>query len=195
MHECTTFLLPWGSLVAMEFSDPETNPSPNQLAVIHMHILELLITDSNYTSHGGVSSLKIKQTERNQKCPVNTEFSLGFSIVMSGWRSAGRLGFKISFETTVTVCCISVGTPNTEALKCNYNASGIKSTGLQLFYKHYFWEMSGYVGFIYCFYFSCFIHILRFTYLFHCNWYLLLSDALMVSLTNLLLIFLDNIFI
>lgn len=44
MHACTMFLLPWGSLVAMEFSDPETKPSPNQLADIHMHTSELLIT-------------------------------------------------------------------------------------------------------------------------------------------------------
>ena len=35
---------PGGSLVAMEFSDPENKRSPNQLADIHMHILELLIT-------------------------------------------------------------------------------------------------------------------------------------------------------
>lgn len=33
------FLLPSGSLVAIEFSDPETKPSPNQLADIHMHTL------------------------------------------------------------------------------------------------------------------------------------------------------------
>lgn len=167
MHECTTFLLPWGSLVAMEFSDPETNPSPNQLAVIHMHILELLITESNSTSHGGVSSLKIKQMERNQKCPVNTAFSLGFSIVMSGWRSEVRLGFKISFDTNVTVCCISVGTPNIRALKCNYNASGIKSTGLLLFYKHDFWEMQDmlalFIAFIFlvlCIYSGLFIYFI-----------------------------------
>lgn len=65
MHN--VILLPWGSLAAMEFSDPETNPSPNQLAVIHMHILELLITESNSTStQGGVSSLKMKQTERSR---------------------------------------------------------------------------------------------------------------------------------
>lgn len=34
MHACTMFLFPWGSLEAMEFSDPETKPSPNQLADI-----------------------------------------------------------------------------------------------------------------------------------------------------------------
>lgn len=35
MHACTMLLLPWVSLVAMEFSDPETKPSPNQFADVH----------------------------------------------------------------------------------------------------------------------------------------------------------------
>lgn len=66
MHACTMFLLPWGSLEAMEFSDPETKPSPNQLADIHMHTFELLITKPNSTSKGGVSSLKMNQTLKSQ---------------------------------------------------------------------------------------------------------------------------------
>lgn len=66
LHACTMFLLPWGSLVAMEFSDPETKPSPNQLADIHLHTFELLITESNSTSQGGVSSLRISQTVKSQ---------------------------------------------------------------------------------------------------------------------------------
>lgn len=66
MHACTMFLLPWGSLVAMEFSDPETKPNPNQLADIHMHSFELLITKPNSTSRGGDSSLKMNQTVRSQ---------------------------------------------------------------------------------------------------------------------------------
>jgi len=54
MHACAVLVLPWGSLEAMEFSDPETKPSPNQLADIHMHIFKLLIKKSNSASRGGV---------------------------------------------------------------------------------------------------------------------------------------------
>lgn len=75
------FLLPWGSLVAMEFSDLETKPSPNQLADIHMHTFELLITEPNSTSQGGVSSLKISQTVKSQNV-ANTVFSVGFNITV-----------------------------------------------------------------------------------------------------------------
>lgn len=64
MHASTMFLLPWGSLEAMELSDPETKPSPNQLADIHMHIWA-----ANYTAKlhlkGGVSPLKMNQTVKN----------------------------------------------------------------------------------------------------------------------------------
>lgn len=78
-------LLPWGSLAAMEFSDPETNPSPNQLAVIHMHILELLITQSNSTStQGGVSSLKMKQTKGSENVMQTLcVFQLGTMTLLS----------------------------------------------------------------------------------------------------------------
>lgn len=58
------FLLPWGSLEAMEFSDPETKPSPNQLADLHKHSFELLITKPNSTFQGGVSSLKMNQLKK-----------------------------------------------------------------------------------------------------------------------------------
>lgn len=61
MHACTMCLLPWGSLVAIEFSDPETKPSQNQLVDIHMHTFESLITKPNSASQGGVSSLKMNQ--------------------------------------------------------------------------------------------------------------------------------------
>lgn len=71
----TMFLLPWGSLVAMEFSDPETKPSPNQLADIHMHTSEWLITEANSTSQREFPSLKLTQTVKGSKSSVNTTFS------------------------------------------------------------------------------------------------------------------------
>lgn len=71
----TMFLLPWGSLVAMEFSDPETKPSPNQLADIHMHTSEWLITEANSTSQREFPSLKLTQTVKSSKSSVNTVFS------------------------------------------------------------------------------------------------------------------------
>lgn len=66
MHACTMLLLPWVSLVAMEFSDPETKPSPNQFADVHKHTLELLITKPNSSPQGWVSSLKMSQTVKSQ---------------------------------------------------------------------------------------------------------------------------------
>lgn len=62
MRACIAGLLPCGSLEAMEFNDPETKPSPNQLAAdIHMHTFELLITKAGSALQGGVSSLKSHQ--------------------------------------------------------------------------------------------------------------------------------------
>lgn len=72
----TVFLLPWGSLEAMEFSDPETKPSPNQLADIHMHTSERLITEASSTSQREFSSLKSTQTVKGSKSSVNTVFSI-----------------------------------------------------------------------------------------------------------------------
>lgn len=80
MHACTMFLLPWGSLVEMEFSDPETKPSPNQLADIHMHTFELLITESNSTSQGGVSSLKMSQAVKSQNVLLIRCFRLASTL-------------------------------------------------------------------------------------------------------------------
>lgn len=71
----TMFLVPWGSLVAMEFSDPETKPSPNQLADINMHTSEWLITEANSTSQREFPSLKLTQNVKSSKSSVNTVFS------------------------------------------------------------------------------------------------------------------------
>lgn len=58
----TMLPVPRGSLIAMQFSDPETNPSPDELATIHMQTFQLLITESNSSSQGGISPLKMRQT-------------------------------------------------------------------------------------------------------------------------------------
>lgn len=71
----TMFLLPWGSLVAMEFSDPETKPSPNQLANIHMHTSEWLITEANSTFQREFPSLMLTQTVKSSKSSINIVFS------------------------------------------------------------------------------------------------------------------------
>ena len=54
-------ILPSGSLAAMEFSDPETYRSQNQLADINMHAVENLITNAGSASHGRDSSLKMQR--------------------------------------------------------------------------------------------------------------------------------------
>lgn len=70
----TIVLLRRGSLVAMEFSDPETKPSPNQLADIHMHTFEWLITEANSISQRQFASLKFTQTVKSSKSSVNICF-------------------------------------------------------------------------------------------------------------------------
>lgn len=94
----TMFLLPWGSLVAVEFSDPETKPSPNQLVHIHMHTSERLITEANSTSQREFPSLKLTQTLKSIKSSVNTVFSIQHYVnLMLCWR---RMLFKalITFQ-------------------------------------------------------------------------------------------------
>ena len=107
MHACTMFLLPWGSLVAMEFSDPETKPSPNQLADIHLHSFELLITKPNSTSWGGDSSLKMNQTVRSQNVWKIQCFGWLLSWCQPDvWR--GLIRFQGSGDANLTVCCINM---------------------------------------------------------------------------------------
>ena len=54
-------ILPSGSLAAMEFSDPETYRSQNQLADINMRGVEHLITNAGSAPRGRDSSLKMQR--------------------------------------------------------------------------------------------------------------------------------------
>lgn len=64
--------LPWGSLVAMQFSDPETKPSSNELADPHMQAVQLLITKSNSSSQGGIPSFEDEPNSEKPGCFANT---------------------------------------------------------------------------------------------------------------------------
>lgn len=89
----TMFLLPWGSLVAMEFSDPETKRSPNQLADIHMHTSEWLITEANSTSQREFPSLKLTQTVKSSKSSVNSVFHTALHQVRVALATEAFQGF------------------------------------------------------------------------------------------------------
>lgn len=104
------FFLLWGSLVAMEFSDPETNLSPNQLADIWMHTLELLIQSQTPPLREDFPLWRLWKAQNVVQTLVLVASTVQRWAVVSKWNIfKGLIMFQGLCNANLAVSCINVG--------------------------------------------------------------------------------------